>query len=57
MGEVLPFPRPPERPTPENATDDENARYLAMRAQGYTDKMAIEVLVQSRRKRDICRGD
>ena len=57
MGDVIPFPRPPDRPTPENATEDERERYLAMRGQGFTDKMAVEVLAQSRGIGGICRGN
>lgn len=57
MVKVVPFPRPPDRPTPENATEDEVARYLAMKAQGFCEEMAIEVLMQSRRRRGVCYGD
>ena len=61
VGDVIPFPRPPERPTPENATPDERDYYLSLRGQGMTDEMALEVLVQARRIRDgmmgVCHGD
>ena len=56
MGEVLPFPRPPDRPKPEYTEAElEDARQTVnrMMADGCTEEFAYEVAVQ---KMKIMRG-
>ena len=61
MGDVIPFPRPPERPTPEYTEAElEGAERCVTRmmADGCTEEFAYEVAVQQLRiMRGACRAD
>lgn len=61
MGEVVLFPRPPERPAPEYTEAElQDARQTVnrMMADGCTEDFAYEVAVQQMKiMRGACRGD
>ena len=52
LGDVIEFPRP-ERPEPKpnEATEEEIARFVKLVKDGYTEEMAIEIVALSRRVR------